>query len=96
MMNRMRRPAARAKGAATRPETSFDKGRRLAVGRRRLKGAGRGKATLMNWEDPSFSEVRMDAEIGLYQDDFYPVRDSMFGSSVSSASEAEAAGITGE
>lgn len=50
----------------------------------------------MNWEDPSFSEVRMDAEIGLYQDDFYPVRDSMVGSSVSSASEAEAAGITGE
>jgi hypothetical protein len=29
----------------------------------------------MNWETPSFVELRMDAEIGSYQDDFDPSRD---------------------
>ncbi|HLM75596.1 MAG TPA: hypothetical protein VK459_22940 [Polyangiaceae bacterium] len=29
----------------------------------------------MNWEDPSFFEIRMDAEISSFQDDFYPTRD---------------------
>lgn len=28
----------------------------------------------MNWEDPSFSEIKTDAEISSYQDDFYPTR----------------------
>jgi hypothetical protein len=27
------------------------------------------------WETPSFVELRMDAEIGSYQDDFDPARD---------------------
>ena len=27
------------------------------------------------WETPSFTELRMDAEIGSYQDDFDPTRD---------------------
>jgi hypothetical protein len=29
----------------------------------------------MIWETPSFVEMRMDAEIGSYQDDFDPTRD---------------------
>jgi hypothetical protein len=29
----------------------------------------------MSWEAPTFIEVRMDAEIGSYQDDFDPARD---------------------
>ncbi len=29
----------------------------------------------MNWETPSFVEVKMDAEIGSYQDDFENVPD---------------------
>lgn len=29
----------------------------------------------MNWESPSFVEVKMDAEIGSYQDDFEDVPD---------------------
>ncbi len=29
----------------------------------------------MIWETPSFTELRMDAEIGSYQDDFDPSRD---------------------
>lgn len=30
---------------------------------------------MMCWETPVFAEVRMDAEIGAYQDDFDPARD---------------------
>ncbi len=30
---------------------------------------------VMRWETPSFTEVRMDAEIGSYQDDFDPARE---------------------
>lgn len=29
----------------------------------------------MNWEAPSFVEVKMDAEIGAYQDDFGDIPD---------------------
>jgi hypothetical protein len=29
----------------------------------------------MNWEAPSFVEVKMDAEIGSYQDDFSDILD---------------------
>ena len=29
----------------------------------------------MSWEAPTFAEIRMDAEIGSYQDDFDPARD---------------------
>jgi hypothetical protein len=29
----------------------------------------------MIWETPSFVELRMDAEIGSYQDDFDPTRE---------------------
>jgi len=29
----------------------------------------------MNWESPSFVEVKMDAEIGSYQDDFQDIPD---------------------
>jgi hypothetical protein len=29
----------------------------------------------MKWEAPSFVELKMDAEIGSYQDDFDPARD---------------------
>jgi hypothetical protein len=29
----------------------------------------------MNWEAPSFVEVKMDAEIGAYQDDFADIPD---------------------
>ena len=29
----------------------------------------------MNWEKPSFSEVKMDAEINAYQDDFEDIPD---------------------
>jgi hypothetical protein len=29
----------------------------------------------MSWETPTFAEIRMDAEIGSYQDDFDPARD---------------------
>jgi hypothetical protein len=29
----------------------------------------------MPWETPSFVELRMDAEIGSYQDDFDPTRE---------------------
>jgi hypothetical protein len=31
--------------------------------------------TQMTWETPSFIELRMDAEIGSYQDDSDPTRD---------------------
>lgn len=30
------------------------------------------------WERPSFVEIKMDAELGAYQDDFDPVRDPLF------------------
>ncbi len=30
----------------------------------------------MNWTTPTFDEIRMDAEIGSYQDDFDPGRDA--------------------
>jgi hypothetical protein len=30
---------------------------------------------MKTWETPSFVELRMDAEIGSYQDDFDPTRD---------------------
>jgi hypothetical protein len=33
------------------------------------------KMKQMIWETPSFVELRMDAEIGSYQDDFDPSRD---------------------
>jgi coenzyme PQQ precursor peptide PqqA len=29
----------------------------------------------MTWETPAFEELKMDAEINSYQDDFEPVRD---------------------
>ncbi len=32
--------------------------------------------SLSHWQAPTFSELRMDAEIGSYQDDFDPVRDA--------------------
>jgi hypothetical protein len=28
----------------------------------------------MQWEDPTFCEIKMDAEIGAYQSDFEPLR----------------------
>ena len=39
--------------------------------------AGRGRATTfpMSWTTPSFVEIKMDAEIGSYQEDFAPERD---------------------
>jgi coenzyme PQQ precursor peptide PqqA len=32
----------------------------------------------MTWEAPDFAEVRMDAEINSYQDDFGPEQDDRF------------------
>ena len=34
-----------------------------------------GGGIIMNWEKPSFMEVKMDAEISAYQDDFEDVPD---------------------
>jgi hypothetical protein len=34
----------------------------------------------MNWEEPSFTEVKMDSEINSYQDDFRDVPDANEGS----------------
>lgn len=42
----------------------------------------------MIWETPSFVELRMDAEIGSYQDDFDPTRDEpAFSSALARKSE---------
>jgi hypothetical protein len=35
----------------------------------------------MTWRAPEFSEIKMDAEISAYQDDFDPTRDPEFVSS---------------
>jgi hypothetical protein len=35
----------------------------------------RSEDRIMSWEAPTFAEIRMDAEIGSYQDDFDPARD---------------------
>ena len=43
----------------------------------------------MIWETPSFVELRMDAEIGSYQDDFDPTREEP--AFLSDASEREPA-----
>ena len=32
----------------------------------------------MSWKNPEFSEIKMDAEIGSYQEDFEPVREPAF------------------
>jgi hypothetical protein len=37
----------------------------------RSRPAGKG-VTRVSWESPSFIEVKMDAEINAYQDDFGP------------------------
>jgi hypothetical protein len=29
------------------------------------------------WDEPSFYEIKMDAEIGAYQDDFEPTREPL-------------------
>ena len=31
--------------------------------------------SLSQWQAPTFSELRMDAEVGSYQDEFDPARD---------------------
>ena len=46
----------------------------------------------MSWETPTFAEIRMDAEIGSYQDDFDPARDEpAFVTSSSDARDLDAA-----
>jgi hypothetical protein len=34
----------------------------------------------MEWSTPSWAEIKMDAEIGSYQEDFEPTRDPIVGS----------------
>jgi hypothetical protein len=53
------------------------------------QGAGKRKAKLMNWEDPSFSEIKMDAEISSFQDDFYPTRDLILWGGADRASDGD-------
>jgi hypothetical protein len=36
----------------------------------RISGQSWGEVKLMIWETPAFVEIKMDAEIGSYQDDF--------------------------
>ena len=38
------------------------------------------------WETPSFTELRMDAEIGSYQEDFEPTRDPIADTAAEGAS----------
>ncbi len=43
----------------------------------------------MIWEAPSFVELRMDAEIGSYQDDFDPTREEPPFARLASPEESE-------
>jgi coenzyme PQQ precursor peptide PqqA len=43
---------------------------RLGRSRRRRQLTVGGEVSEMRWETPQFTEVRMDAEINSYQDDF--------------------------
>jgi hypothetical protein len=50
----------------------------------------------MNWEDPSFSDIKMDAEISSYQDDFNPTRDPAFASGAGEAWGVQGAEVSEE
>jgi hypothetical protein len=43
-----------------------------------LTGTGRREVSEMTWEVPEFVEVKMDAEINSYQDDFEREQDDRF------------------
>jgi hypothetical protein len=42
----------------------------------------------MEWTTPTWSEIKMDAEIGSYQEDFEPERDPIADTAVEGASVA--------
>ena len=50
----------------------------------------------MIWETPSFVELRMDAEIGSYQDDFDPTRDGEFARSAARSTRGSPAFVESE
>jgi len=43
----------------------------------------------MNWEQPAFEEIKMDAEIGSYQDDTDPAREEPLASEAPAPAESK-------